>query len=408
MSALAQHVKLYGSAPSASARGRNKIISLTRASAAKFTDSRRAPQVDETTLHLVAFPPGMTTKPHDSARDAGVAPAYGLRLRQRCRPSRASVPKLVPAHQTGDVALPGARGAANPSANHGVARPRGSRNPRTRVAPRARRRPSQSTVSTAERMRESIRRHDSDPRAEHRREDVDVCPSAGSGFLGGHEDRRGRLARRARSRRGFERAVKGTRPRPPTRCAKLRAAIAVRRAPCPRRPCACAVRRPLACVQRRTSVASRVPASFSSASLSSSSAAAWGETPRVIGCGGCASPRTHRQDHLRACVKQSDAKANFRRRRRSPPSSINDVDELGAQQHAGRDHRQVRLHRDVTASAASEAPSSTHGNHAAGRIAGPGATPKRDETSPSTRSPASFVIAYLERQRRPSAGSTRR
>ena len=37
MAALAAHVKLYGS-------------------------------VDETTLHLVAFPPGMTTKPHDSAR----------------------------------------------------------------------------------------------------------------------------------------------------------------------------------------------------------------------------------------------------------------------------------------------------------------------------------------------------
>ena len=37
MAALAAHVKLYGS-------------------------------VDETTLHLVAFPPGMTTKPHDAAR----------------------------------------------------------------------------------------------------------------------------------------------------------------------------------------------------------------------------------------------------------------------------------------------------------------------------------------------------
>ena len=49
MSALAQHVKLYGS-------------------------------VDETTLHLVAFPPGMTTKPHDSARvKEELAPAYGLR-----------------------------------------------------------------------------------------------------------------------------------------------------------------------------------------------------------------------------------------------------------------------------------------------------------------------------------------
>ena len=49
MSALAQHVKLYGS-------------------------------VDETTLHLVAFPPGMTTKPHDSARVMQeLAPAYGLR-----------------------------------------------------------------------------------------------------------------------------------------------------------------------------------------------------------------------------------------------------------------------------------------------------------------------------------------
>ena len=49
MSALAQHVKLYGS-------------------------------VDETTLHLVAFPPGMTTKPHDSARVMEeLAPAYGLR-----------------------------------------------------------------------------------------------------------------------------------------------------------------------------------------------------------------------------------------------------------------------------------------------------------------------------------------
>ena len=49
MSALAQHVKLYGS-------------------------------VDETTLHLVAFPPGMTTKPHDSARvTQELAPAYGLR-----------------------------------------------------------------------------------------------------------------------------------------------------------------------------------------------------------------------------------------------------------------------------------------------------------------------------------------
>ena len=49
MSALAQHVKLYGS-------------------------------VDETTLHLVAFPPGMTTKPHDVARVMReLAPAYGLR-----------------------------------------------------------------------------------------------------------------------------------------------------------------------------------------------------------------------------------------------------------------------------------------------------------------------------------------
>ncbi len=37
-------------------------------------------QVDETTLHLVAFPPGMTTKPHDSARVMQeLAPAYGLR-----------------------------------------------------------------------------------------------------------------------------------------------------------------------------------------------------------------------------------------------------------------------------------------------------------------------------------------
>ena len=49
MAALAAHVKLYGS-------------------------------VDETTLHLVAFPPGMTTKPHDSARVMQeLAPAYGLR-----------------------------------------------------------------------------------------------------------------------------------------------------------------------------------------------------------------------------------------------------------------------------------------------------------------------------------------
>ena len=49
MAALAAHVQLYGS-------------------------------VDETTLHLVAFPPGMTTKPHDSARVMEeLAPAYGLR-----------------------------------------------------------------------------------------------------------------------------------------------------------------------------------------------------------------------------------------------------------------------------------------------------------------------------------------
>ena len=52
MAALAAHVQLYGS-------------------------------VDETTLHLVAFPPGMTTKPHDAARVMQeLAPAYGLRADQ--------------------------------------------------------------------------------------------------------------------------------------------------------------------------------------------------------------------------------------------------------------------------------------------------------------------------------------
>ena len=51
MAALAAHVKLYGS-------------------------------VDETTLKLVAFPPGMTTKPHDAARVMQeLAPAYGAGLR---------------------------------------------------------------------------------------------------------------------------------------------------------------------------------------------------------------------------------------------------------------------------------------------------------------------------------------
>ena len=58
MSALAQHVKLYGS-------------------------------VDETTLHLVAFPPGMTTKPHDVARVMReLAPAYGLRYSTMAPPRK--------------------------------------------------------------------------------------------------------------------------------------------------------------------------------------------------------------------------------------------------------------------------------------------------------------------------------
>ena len=47
---------------------------------ASYRDDAPRTQVDETTLHLVAFPPGMTTKPHDSARVMQeLAPAYGLR-----------------------------------------------------------------------------------------------------------------------------------------------------------------------------------------------------------------------------------------------------------------------------------------------------------------------------------------
>ena len=232
-------------------------------------------------------------------------------------------------------------------------------------------------------MRESIRRHDSDPRAEHRREDVACARARGGHRVGGHEDkRRGRFRAadrdliphenlpwalppptplRAAPRRDREarraRAWTSARARPPRWRVRPTTPPPSRRVSQPLSPPPPGPPPPPPRKRLRRLVdddaGMRLAANF--------------PTAKTIWC---------------ACVgTPPDAKANFRRRRRSPPSSSPHVDEL----ERSNTPSATTVKSDSTVTFAlkctSEAPSSTHGNHAAGRIAGPGATRKRDETS---------------------------